>query len=315
MGGRTNTVVGIDLGATRLKLGLFSGNNLTQSKVVLINIEEKSQAGIIEKIKNSVDDLLKEARVKFIHGIGIGAAGVIDQRKGIITESPNFPQWRNFPLGVELSKQLGVRVILDNDANVVALGEYFYGAAKGVENFITITLGSGIGGGIFLNGNIWRGVDGMGGEIGHITVSPDGYPCNCGNRGCLEQYASINGFKNYIREDNLFGELTEVYLKDPYLPEKLYDSALRGDERILSYFNKVGTYLGVGIASLLNIFNVKLILLCGGVAKSFPIFKEILIEEVKRRTFKAIFEGVEIKTGSLWEDAGIYGAAYLILNL
>ena len=302
--------IGIDIGATRVKAALIDSSKIVSKKTVYLRPEDKNPDGIILFLERLIKELSNG--MGEIRGVGIGVAGVIDHEAGMITQSPNFPSWRDFYLRRELEKRLNLPVVIDNDANMVAWGEFNHGAGQGYASMILLTLGSGVGGGIVLDRKLYRGLEGMAGEIGHITVEPEGFRCNCGNNGCLEQYASAVGLRNFVKRDNLFGEKTHEYLKDPDLPKKLYDMAKNGNERAIYYFKNFGYYLAIALGGLLNTLNIKLIVFSGGLANSMDLWKDELLNQLGRRTFRAVLQGVEIKKGILGDLAGVWGAAALI---
>ncbi len=308
------TVLGIDLGGTRVKAGLVQDGQVRDVLVRVLSPNDKSEAGILDFLASTIADLLGRSAVHAdeVAGAGIGVAGVIAFQDGIICESPNFPAWRNFPIKRHLSARLGMPVVLDNDANVVILGEARFGAGRECGDFIGLTLGSGVGGGLFLDGRIYHGADGMAGELGHIVVEPEGFPCGCGGRGCLEQYASANGLRNLLRRDHPEGR-PGMAIDDPALPTRMYDAALAGDAACLQYFHEFGYRLAIGLGGLLNALNVHRVVLAGGVARAHPLFLPTLAAELPRRTFAAILHNTQVVPCELWENGGILGAAALIL--
>ena len=297
---------GIDIGATRIKAAVVEQGYIKEKRIVFLEQDDRSEEGIVERLAAIVKGFGSK-----ITGVGIGVAGVIDINQGIIKESPNFPLWQNFPLKSELEKKLNIPVQIDNDANMVAWGEYLYGAGRGARSMILLTLGSGVGGGIILDGRLYHGERGMAGEIGHITVEPEGFACNCGNRGCLEQYASANGLRNFVKRDHFFGSDTKSYLKEPRLPEVLYSLAKAGNEQARMYFESFGYYLAVALGGLLNVLDVHLIVFSGGISESMDLWEDRLLQELQRRTFSSIVQGVEIKRGVLGDMAGVLGASAL----
>lgn len=308
--------VGIDIGATNLKAGLLTrqGKLITQ-QVVRLTKKDKSEAGIVAAVANMVERLAQENRiaVRELLGVGIGVAGVIEARAGLITDSPNFPAWKNFPLAERLSQALHLPVTIENDVNAVALGEHFAGATKGVPNFLCMALGTGLGGAIFLDGRMWRGVEGMAGEVGHLCVYPDGAPCGCGSRGCLETVASQTGLVRRIKADNFRKVLDDVETESA-IPYALAVLAQNGDPQAQAYWDEVGRALGIALGGLLNTLNVKIVLLGGGLSRSFPLFERALRENLVAHSFPAVSRGVEFRTSQLWEEAGIIGAAAHLLN-
>lgn len=300
--------LGIDIGATRIKMAVVSKDRIVESASVFLGPDDHSEDGMIGLLHKKIAKLNSRYR---IGSVGIGVAGVIDMHTGLIRQSPNFPTWQDFALGQRLTEATGLPVAMDNDANMVAIGEYEFGAGKGARNMALLTLGSGVGGGLILDGRLFHGNTGMAGEIGHITVEPEGFACNCGNNGCLEQYASAKGLRNKVRRDIFFGAETGLALKDPKLPERLYKMAKNGDKKALGYFQEFGYYLAIAIGGMLNLLNIKLIVFSGGVAGSMDIWKAVLMQELRRRTFTAILKDVRIEQGTLGDMAGAIGAAIL----
>lgn len=305
-----DSVLGIDIGATRVKMAVVGKHEIVDTDTVFLSPQDHGEEGIISLLEAKIGSIKASHN---INSVGIGVAGVIQAGAGIIRQSPNFPAWQDFALGKRLSAAIGLPVAVDNDANMVALGEYEFGAGKGAGSMILLTLGSGVGGGLILDGKLFHGQTGMAGEIGHITVEPEGFACNCGNNGCLEQYVSAVGLQNKVKRDIFFGRDTDLALKDPKLPEKLYEMAKNGNKKAGKYFEEFGYHLAIALGDLLNILNVKTVTFAGGVAQSMDIWKAILMQELERRTFAAVLEGVRIEQGTLGDMAGALGAAGLVL--
>jgi glucokinase len=305
--------IGIDIGATRIKAGLIRDGLVIKTLIKTLAPEEKSEEGIIELVHATVQAILAETRVqeKDIEWVGIGAPGFVRFETGVIFRSPNFPLWKDFPLAKRAMERIGFEVFLDNDANCVTLGEALYGASKGQKDFVLMTLGSGVGGGLFLNGKIYRGKEGMAGEVGHMVVEPRGFQCGCGSKGCLEQYASFCGLRNMTIQKAVFGDKTEEMVKNPDLPRILYEMAKTGDSGARSLFARMGYYLGLAISNLLLLFNCHLIVLCGGVARAFDMFQKEMWDCLQSRLPFAFLEGTKVVTGELWEEAGILGSSAL----
>ena len=219
--GSARPSIGIDLGATRIKAGVVADSALVREETV--HVGERTPESIIESLAALVERIDPGAS----HPIGIAAAGVIDQRAGVVRESPNFPGWRDFPLSAELAARTGRVVLLDNDANAVILGEARLGVARGVANVFGYTLGTGVGGGIVIDGQPYRGERGMAAELGHVTVEPNGRPCGCGNHGCLERYAGQTGIITTLAERG--GALAALLHPDPSdAPRRLAERADAG---------------------------------------------------------------------------------------
>jgi glucokinase len=306
-------VIGVDLGGTNLRTALLSpdGEVLDRQKEATQAIE--GWKSVVSRLTRNVQQLQVVARKKGITvaAVGVGAPGVIQMNKGIVVKSPNFPDWNNLPLKEELEGVLGIPVSIENDANAAALGEQWRGAGRGIESMILLTLGTGVGGGIVLNSQIWQGADGMAGEIGHMTLFPDGRQCGCGNNGCLEMYASARGIVQSYREALDGGgaapaaELTS---------EQIYQAARDGEPVARRVMKDMGRMLGIGIANLINIFNPQMIVLGGGVKDAWDLFIGATREEIMRRAFQVPAERTKIVPSLLGDDAGMIGAAAVALQ-
>ncbi len=295
--------IGIDLGGTRIKAGLVDPTGRILDRVVVDVGQQTSMEDITERLVRLVELLARDGTV----GVGVAAAGVMDRRSGVIRESPNFPAWRDFDLAGRVAASSGLPVLLENDANAVVFGEAMGGAGRGVRDLVGLTLGTGVGGGLVLGGQLYRGARGMAGELGHVTVEPEGRPCACNNRGCLEQYVGQVGLRRTLAETG--GSLASL-ADDADAPRKLAHAAQAGDERALAIWRQLGRYLGQAIATFVHVLDVQLILLCGGIAHSADLFLPALDDEFTQRTFTSMREGVVIRAGVLGEDAGIVGAAF-----
>ncbi len=311
-----DTVIGIDIGGTNLRGALVDseGNILKRMKIL-----SEADQGIDRLIDNLAVFIKDISRGEKVYDIAIGIPGIIDSENGIVTDAPNIINVDNYPLRSVLDEKLGsnINVVIENDANCAALGEWWMGAAKDVDSMIMITMGTGVGGGIIISDKLWTGVGGMAGEIGHITIYPDGAKCNCGNYGCLESYASANAVKRMVHEglndENLVTSLRKG-LKDAEIediPLIVMEAASKGDEFSLSIWHEVGVALGIGIASLINLLNVEMVVIGGGVSNAWDLFIGSLRDEASKRSFHVPMERAKIERGALGDDAGIIGSAYL----
>jgi glucokinase len=213
-----------------------------------------------------------------------------------------MPEFENYPVRDEIEKRLGAKVILENDANAAAMGEQWMGAGRNVDDLVLLTLGTGIGGGIIIGGRVLHGQLGMAGELGHLTVVPNGNPCGCGNRGCVEKHASATAISAMARLIGLGHDLSS---------EEVYKLAVGGNDRAKAIFHSMGEALGVAIASLINIFNFPLYLLSGGPLPAWDYFAPAMVEEISRRSFTYRHSPARIEKATLGNEAGLYGAAYL----
>jgi glucokinase len=238
-----------------------------------------------------------------LYGVGIGVPGFIDIENGVVRKAANIPDLDGFPVRDAIQQMLGTPIILENDANAAALGEQWMGAGKDVKNLVLITLGTGIGGGVIIDGKILHGFVGMAGEFGHMTVIPEGNPCGCGNNGCLEKHASATAIA-------AMGRL--MHLGDNNLSSvDVYAMALAGDHRAIAVFQSMGRALGIGIANLINIFNFPLYLLSGGPLPAWDMFAPAMIAELRKRSFVFVTTNTRVERAILGADAGLFGAAYL----
>lgn len=271
---------------------------------------------VVARLIELIRDMLSRSRAegRRIRAIGIGAPGVIYVEKGIVVKSPNFPDWNDFGLKQEIESALNIPVFIENDANAAALGEQWLGAGRGARSMILITLGTGVGGGIVLDGKIWHGADGMAGEIGHITIIPEGRRCSCGNRGCLEMYASARGIVQSYREGLDKASAPSDDPRRAYTSEEIFRAAKDGDGLAIHIMKDMGRYLGIGVASLINIFNPEMIVIGGGVMDAWSLFSSTLGLEVRQRAFEVPAKRAAILPAGLGADAGIVGAAAAALR-
>ena len=239
-----------------------------------------------------------------ISAVGISIAGDVDGKNGILRYSPNLPKWTNVHLKKYFEKKLNVPTVVDNDANCAAYGSYIIDGQRKYKNFITVTLGTGIGGGIIINGKLYRGSTGSAGEIGHITINPDGPKCSCGNNGCLEAYI---GTKGIIKIANDFG----LKSKSGITPAIIADKARKGNRQAIRVYEKFSEYLAVGVGSLINIFNPDMLTFSGGVSNNWDLIEKRFFDELKKRAFKTPLEHVKIIKSKNPGNLGAIGAALL----
>ncbi len=295
--------IGVDLGGTNLRAAAVDENGkiLHRHSMATSNYE-----GSREKIVADVVDLIREVQGRVgageLRGVGIGVPGYIQMETGIIIGAANLP-FTDFPIRDEIQNQLGIPIILENDANAAALGEHWMGAGRGVKNLFLLTLGTGIGGGIIIDGKVLHGFAGMAGEPGHMTVYPDGNPCGCGNQGCLEKHASATAIVGMARMMGLGNH--DITSAD------VYDMAAGGNAKAKLVFECMGRALGIAIANLINLFNFPLYLLSGGPLPAWEMFAPTMLSEVKRRSYTYSRTATKIEKATLGGEAGLYGAAYL----
>ncbi|MFA5389685.1 MAG: ROK family protein [Candidatus Omnitrophota bacterium] len=292
--------IGIDLGATFIKIGLVDGRGKVYFKRKTGTPADPGKALLINSIVTSVKDMLKRSPGK-ISGVGIGVPGPVDSRKGIVHYFPNIKGWKETPLKAILQKKLGMRVELDNDVNAMTLGEFVFGAGKGCDNLVCVTLGTGVGGGIIINRKLYRGGSMCAGEIGHIPINETGPLCNCGGIACLERYIG----NRYIleRAKGAFG-------KDITL-ERVSALAGSGNKKAIAIWTDVAEKLGTALTGVVNLLNPDKIVIGGGVSRAGRFILAPLRREIKERAMKDQARHVKIVSAKLGMDAGIIGSSLL----
>ncbi len=297
--------IGIDLGGTRIKAGVVDSDGHIVARALEPVGPDKSGPAVVQRLAEVISGLRLTSGLT-VSAVGLAAAGVLDRARGVICESPNFPAWRDLALGRDLQGATSLKVSLDNDANAVIFGEATAGAGRGTASVVGFTLGTGVGGGIVLDGALWRGSRGMAGELGHITVVPDGRPCGCGNHGCLEQYAGAVGLRQGLRDAG--GALALLAEADD-APEQMAALARAGDAAALAIFERMGDCLGQATATVVHALDVQCVVLAGGLLPTADLFMPALTATFHARTFRSMARGVRIALGTLGEDAGVIGAA------
>ena len=309
-------VLGIDTGGTKTALAAVDGHGrIIFSREILSPSTDEQM--MVKALLDLVDWGLSEGsrRGLDVLGVGLGSAGFILRDEGILVESPNVT-WSMVPLERLVSEHSGLPTFLDNDANAAALGERFAGVCRGIDDFVYLTLGTGIGGGICVGGRIYRGHRGTAAEIGHMIVEPNGLPCECGNRGCLETVASGTALEReaarLMAEDgtSLLGEMCGG---DPgaLTGEMISEAAEKGDPAALKAFSCIARYLGLGIVNLIHLFDPEMVVLGGGVSRSGHLLLDEVRGMVRERGVPALVEGTQIVLSTLGSDAGLIGSAAL----
>lgn len=298
--------IGIDIGGTNIKIGIISKD----WEIVKI-CKFPTGNNPMEIIIDEVDSIFNEFNVL---GIGVGVAGLVDAEGNVIKAS-NIPFFNNYPLCKELKDRYKVDVKIDNDANVATLAEAMFGDGKDSASFILLTLGTGIGGGLWLNGKIAR----FPMEVGHMSIDYKGRSCSCGGSGCLEVYASARAIKDSFIEKLENGE--ESYIKEIYegnfykaTSSDIYKAAMEGDAVCRSVLKEAGKALGAGMANLINIFTPEKIILTGGLSQAVNIYIETAIQEAQKRAMKGLAQSVKIATSTLVDSGGVLGAVLVLRN-
>jgi glucokinase len=303
-------VVGIDLGGTEIKAGLVDSEKGIIKKIAHPTEVEKGNQKVIENITLVASELMKGVEVQ---SIGIGSPGSIDRGKGVVRFSPNFPEWHDFELGENIKKNTGVEVFVENDANAFALGEWYFGKAKGLTDFIALTLGTGIGSGVVCNGLFLTGKNGLAPELGHMVVISNGPQCGCGNRGCVEAIASAKSIAREAR--NLIERYpNSLVLKLAGSKEKIeskhvFDAYKQNDPLSRIVVNFAIDALAQAIGNYIHAFNPEKIIIGGGMSKAGDTLFIPLKETVKKFVMNSFANTYTIEQSFLVEDAGILGAA------
>ena len=308
-------VLAVDLGGTKI-LGTLVDNEKITYSYLTPTMASGGPETVIRRICDVIDHILSQngRSLSQIHSISIAAAGGIDTKKGIVTLSPSLPGWHNIPLVDIVRKNFDTKVYIIHDANASALGELCYGAGKGARNMVYMTVSTGVGGGIIIDGKEYEGASGAAGEIGHMTIDVAGPKCNCGNTGCLEMLASGTAMaREAIRRINA-GEKTSLTSMvsgetDAISAREIGAAASQGDALAGSVIKQAATYLGIGMVNLVNIFNPEMIVVGGGVSNLGEMLLSPARELVKQRAFPISAGAVQIIRAQLGEDSGVIGAA------
>jgi glucokinase len=309
-------IASLDLGGTYIKAALVNRNG-----EIVIRERCSTEAGlgsrhVVKRLISTVHHLCSatEVSVDTLLGVGVGCAGPLNPSEGIVYHSPNLPGWSRVPIKAWMEESLELPVAIENDANAWALGEYLFGAGRGTRNMVCLTLGTGVGGGIVVDGRLVHGAKGLAAEFGHMTINTRGARCKCGNRGCLEVYASAAGVCRAMRRLLRKGVRTKVKSLMANNPKGLTSkvvaqAARQGDKPAQEALAEVGRYLGVGIANIANIFNPEMIVLGGAVAGAGRFLIEPARDESKRRAFPGVIQNLKIVRAKLGGDAALLGAA------
>lgn len=309
--------VGIDVGGTAIKVGICDEQgNLKHTFEGPTCADEGPDAGM-ERMARYARKIVEDSPFAWeqVAGVGAGIAGFHDIPNGFIKFANNLG-WRNVPVKQILEEKLGVPVKINNDANVAALGEAWGGAGRGIPNIVCYTLGTGVGGGIIINGKIYEGFSGMAGELGHMAIVPDleAINCTCGQKGCLETVSSATGIIRMAKDAVERGDRTSLSLIEKITAKDVFDAGKAGDEVALRIINRAAYYLGRSMAAVAIVVNPQRFVVGGGVSKAGEILFEPIREIFKKYTPEHAAEGVDIVPAMLGNDAGVVGAAGLNLR-
>ncbi len=312
--------IGIDIGATWIKAGIVTSGGKLVSKEEFETKHLTGPAHFVSVSKDTMGRLLDTNGIEkaAVGGIGVGAPGWVNYSKGLVRELTNMPGWHDVPLVELLEEATGLKSVVDNDANVMAIGELAYGAGRGHKNFVCLTLGTGVGGAVVIDGEVYRGTDGLAGEIGHMVLDLNGRPCACGAKGCLERYVGnrfivANALERLERHTQAHGESALLNLAggqtENITPKLLAEAAAQGDELALDVWRETGHYLGVALAVLVNLLNPECFIVGGGVAEAGPVLFDPMRETMESLAMNRLGKATPIFEAQMREDAGLVGAA------
>lgn len=302
-------VLGIDVGGTNLRGGVVDCNASISDRKKILSGADTGITALVENLLKFIDSYSSHHEFK---AVSLGIPGIVDSENGILTQAPNIRNVDNYPLKemVEKGTKHSIPVYIENDANCVCMGEFWTGAGWNCNSMVMLTIGTGLGGGLVFDGVLWRGEDGMGGEAGHIIIDPDGPLCSCGNNGCLESFVSARALHRIVMANK---DIADIFSGKLYheVPEILENMAHKGDPHATAIWKELGSKLGIGITSLVNLLNIEKVVIGGGIANAWELFIDEAKNELLQRGLKAPAMRVSVVRGTLGDDAGILGAAYL----
>jgi glucokinase len=303
-------VLAVDLGGTNLRMAAVGAGGEVVARSKSATPRSDDPRDIVEAIIASARDCHDPGAPEYdIQAIGIAIPAMSIGAGGIVNKAANLPSLDGFALAPAVAEKLGVPAVLENDANAAAIGENWIGASRGIGNSICVTLGTGVGGGIILNGSTLRGPDWSAGEIGHICVEPLGPPCGCGSNGCVEQYSSATAIVRMAREIMGNYPASELRGKPELSAFDVYEAGKSGDELAGEVFRLMGQYLGIALAGLINVLNPEVIVIGGGVAAGWDLFIGHVRDEIEKRAYCEPAKRAKLVRALLGDDAGILGAA------
>jgi glucokinase len=308
-------VLAVDIGGTKIIIAIITADGRIMAEERQPTLVVEGVQAVIGRLFSGIDNLLEQNNLRptQLRGISLAVAGPIDSSRGLVTVSPNMPDWHDVLLRDMVGERCGVDAFLVNDASAAALGEHRFGAGRGVNNLVLLTLGTGIGGGIVIDGKLYLGACGSAGEPGHMVIDVNGPECGCGRRGCLEALASGTAVARdaVLRlrqgEKSSLVEMVGGKMED-ITAEKVGEAARKGDALAQGVISRAGTYLGVGLANLVNIFNPEMIVLGGGMVNLGELLLGPARQVALAQSFPISARAVRIVTAELGERAGIYGA-------
>lgn len=314
-------IVGVDLGGTKIATALFDTSTQLLRKMRVLTEPRDGADAVIARINDSIRALLSGAKADAddLAGVGIASPGPLNTRTGVVNFAALL-DWHDVPLRDRIHHELGVPVWLENDANAAGLGECHYGAGRGARGMVYVTISTGIGGGIIIDRRIYRGWHDSAGEFGHICIEPGGRSCRCGNRGCLQAYASGPALAEIARERlAATGRSSAILDLAGGVPDRinaliLEQAALQGDPTAIALWNEMGARLGLGLSILVQLFDPELIVIGGGLSKAWPLFRDSTLDTIRQHIYKMLADDLRIMPATLGDEAGLYGAAALVFE-
>lgn len=312
-------ICAVDIGGTNLRAANVDRRGQIHERRRTVTPAARPAPEIVSAIAAAVQECESEVakRGARIGMVSVVVPGSVHTETGVVVNAPNIPALEGFAFAPALASALARKVLLENDANAAALGEMWRGAGRGCRTIICLTLGTGVGGGVILDGKLWRGIDGMAGELGHTSVAPGGgVPCKCGNVGCLEVYASATAIVRMTRAALAQHPNSLLHSINPHeiSSKGIFEAAFDKDELALDVFRTMGIHLGIAMANFINIFNPEMIVVGGGVSAAWEMFAGHAKAEVKKRAFAAPAQRCRIMPAVRGDDAGLLGAAWLALE-
>ncbi len=311
---KSDLIFAADIGGTHLRAAIVGRDGQIHYRLKQPTPQAEKPDGIVHAIVDAAHEGERHTagRGVQISAVSIAVPGTVNFEDGVVIKAPNVPCLDGFGLTAALESELKWPTILENDANAAAIGEMWQGAGRGYNSLVCVTLGTGVGGGIILDGKLWRGADGSAGEIGHLGVDPfGGVPCACGSHGCLEVYASATAIVRMTGEARPRYPDSILHASEGLTSETVYHAGLKGDELALEAFRRMGVYLGIGLASLVNLLNPEIIVIGGGLSNGWELFEQHMHRQVIERAFPLSARSVKITRAECNDDAGFLGAARL----
>jgi len=297
--------VAVDIGGTHIRVAVYEPDSIKP----VAHQRTRSLAtepGVYDRLEQAIESVWPKEKVQ---AIGIASPGPLDPHTGTILATPNIPEWKNFPVAPKLSQHFGVPVHLDNDANMAGLAEWQFGAGKGHQDLVYLTISTGIGGGVINNGCLLQGYHGMGAELGHSIIDPEGPLCGCGHRGHVESFCSGPSIARYVTEQIKAGKPSTLHAQPNLSAAQIADAAREGDALAIFAFERAGYYLGIAVANYLATFDPSILIFGGGVSQVGDLLFKPFEESLRKHTFHPHYlDNLVITKAALGDDAGLLGA-------